>query len=197
MTVSPQLRVLSALCAMILTGCTAPASPTPSPATPTAPTASATTTPTPTTTWSPNQAAAIKAVDDSNDASESISSNPRSFTEVEMTKLLKPSVGGGALDAVIAGFMKLREARYRVEGRANIVWTVASGVTDDGRGLEVHITICRDQRTRIVVDQDGVPVPGEDFNYPEYNLRQYSVRKPPGEKSFRVFGVQTVNGSCP
>ena len=35
------------------------------------------------------------------------------------------------------------------------------------------------------------------FQYPTYNLRQYSVRMPPGEKAFRVFGMQTVNGTCP
>ncbi|MBK8458813.1 MAG: hypothetical protein IPL43_00170 [Micropruina sp.] len=196
MTVSPQLRALGILCALILTGCTSPAPTTPNPATP-SPTTSATSTPTLTTTWSTGQVAAIKAVEDYNLASAKIGANPSAFSKAEMRNLLQRSIGGAMIEANVQGFQSMRSQGYHREGSAAIVWTVATDVADDGRGLEVHVTQCRDQTSIRIVDKAGSPAPEVEFQYPSHNLRQYSVRKPPGEESFRVFGMQTVNGACP
>ena len=71
----------------------------------------------------------------------------------------------------------------------------------DGQGVEVHVTRCWDQRELTVVNADGATVGqakgDEGYAYPDYNLRQYTVLRTAGESTFRVFGVQTINGSCP
>ena len=72
----------------------------------------------------------------------------------------------------------------------------ASGVEDNGRGDEVHVTMCFDQSALVVVDGSGAPVADQAYQYPAFNLRQFAVRKPSGEKAFRVFGMQTVKGEC-
>ena len=107
------------------------------------------------------------------------------------------SSGGEALDSTVRWHLRLKEKGYRLVGEMVVLDTVATKPVDDGRGAEVHVTQCQDQRLGKIVDSDGNPVDGDDFQIPAYNLRQYSVRKPPGEDAFRVFGFATINGACP
>ncbi|MBK8463765.1 MAG: hypothetical protein IPL36_12450 [Nigerium sp.] len=109
----------------------------------------------------------------------------------------RESSGGEALNSTVRWHLRLKENGYRLVGEMVVLDTLATKPVDDGRGIEVHVTQCQDQRLGKVVDSDGDPVEGDDFQIPAYNLRQYSVRKPPGEDAFRVFGFTTINGACP
>lgn len=192
---------------LAVAGCTPSATPTQTSPTPVGPSGSpmqsatsvptATPTPSPTATWSVEQAAAIRAVDDYSAAFDRIGADPASFTKDEMTAVLEEFSGENALTSTVDFLMSLKENEYRREGAVVVRWVLASDVVDDGRGDEVHVTTCRDQSAVRIVDRDGEVVAGEEFVIPEYNLRQLSVRKPPGEKVFRVFGFQTIPGSCP
>lgn len=178
------------------TAVTTPATPavtTPTSASPTAQTGS----PSPTETWSPDQAAAIDALAGFSAADDRIGADPSAFSEKEMTEILQEFSGGEALKATVRSHLDLRENGYRFVGAMVILQTLATEAVDDGHGLEVHVTQCQDQREGKVVDKDGNPVPGDQYQVPPYNLRQYSVRKPPGENAFRVFGFQTISGRCP
>lgn len=195
----------------VLAGCTPAAAPTQSPSTTVAPpsspsptpssTPTVTLTPSPTATWGAEQAAAIQAVDDFDAASAKIAADPASFTKAQMTALFEKSVGGEVLTRNVESFLAMAERGYREVGEREALFTLATDPVDDGRGPEVHVTRCWDQRQLTVVDSDGTPVGGkegdEGYLYPDYNLRQYTVLKPPKEDAFRVFGVQTINGSCP
>ena len=192
---------------LAVAGCTPSATPTQTSPTPVGPSGSpmqsatsvptATPTPSPTATWSVEQAAAIQAVDDYSAAFDRIGADPASFTKDEMTAVLEEFSGENALTSTVDFLMSLKENEYRREGAVVVRWVLASDVVDDGRGDEVHVTTCRDQSAVRIIDRDGEVVTGEEFVIPEYNLRQLSVRKPPGEKAFRVFGFQTIPGACP
>jgi len=183
----------------VIAGCApsvAPAQTPPSPA-PASSVPTPTATPTPAPTWNTEQAAAIEAVDKFAAADDKIGADPSGYTKQQMTELLKPVSGGEALDSTIKWHLRLKERGYHFSGVMTVLSTLATDPADDGRGVEVHVTQCQDQRQGKVVDSDGNPVDGGEFQIPEYNLRQYSVRKPPGEDAFRVFGFETINGSCP
>lgn len=198
--------IVAAAVLAVASGCTPSAEQTPTPTVPpTTPTASSsatlsprpTSTPTPTPTWDPLQAAAIKAVDDFTATTTKIAADPRSFTRDEMESLFAESIGGDMIEANVASFMEMRERGYRVVGSVEILEKLATEPVDDGRGDEVHVTTCRDQRALSVVDENGAKVTEDRYKYPDYLLRQYSVRKPPGEDAFLVFGMQTIHGTCP
>jgi len=130
-------------------------------------------------------------------ADDKIGADPSAFTEKQMTNLLKEFSGGEALEATVRWHLMLKKNGYRFNGAMEILTTNATKPSDDGRGVEVAVTHCQDQRLGEVVDEGGRPVPGEAFQIPEYNLRQFAVRRPTGEAEFRVFGFETVNGRCP
>lgn len=195
--------VAGAVALAVIAGCTPSVeptqTPTPTPAAASSPTNSPTpsVTPTPAPTWDADQSAAIEALTRFGEADDRIGTEPSAFTEAQMRELLEPYGGGEALESTIRWHLMLQENGYHFIGKIAVVQTVATDPVDDGRGIEVHITQCQDQREGKVVDADGDPVGGDDFEIPEYNLRQYSVRKPPGEDAFRVFGFETINGACP
>lgn len=199
--------IVGAFALTLVVGCTPPVAPSQTPSASSSATSASTTASTPTATqapaenWTVEQAAAIQAVDAFDAASAEIAAAPGSFTEAEMTALFEKSVGGDVLTRNVESFMAMREKGYREVGTREAVFTLATDPVDDGRGPEVHVTRCWNQSGLSVVDSDGEAVGekegDEGYLYPEYNLRQYTVLKPPGEDSFRVFGVQTINGSCP
>ena len=156
-----------------------------------------TVTPTPSPTWDADQAAAITAIDAFAEANYKVGADPSAFTKKQMTELMEPFGGGAALTSSVNWYLLLKKNGYRLVGEMVILSTLATDPVDDGRGTEVHVTRCQDQRQGKVVDKHGNAVTGEEFQLPLYNLRQYSVRKPPGEDAFRVFGYQTINGKCP
>lgn len=180
-------------------------SPTPTQTTPPAstPTLSPSSTPTPTVTpsptptWGPEQAAAIATVENFIDSSMRILADPSSFTSDQMSDLLAASSGGEALTASVGSFETMREKGFRVTGSVELLSKLPTEPVDDGRGAEVHVTVCQDQTSLRAVDKDGKAVVEERYQYPDFLLRQFSVRKPPGEDAFRVFGFQTINGACP
>jgi hypothetical protein len=200
--------LVGAVALAVIAGCT-PSGTTTQTATPPATSASTTSTPTvtpsatetPIPTWGAEQAAAIQAVDDFDATSTAIAADPGSFTEGQMTELFEKSVGGDVLTRNVESFLTMGEKGYREVGSREAVFTLATEPVDDGRGAEVHVTRCWNQQDLTVVDSDGVPVGEKDgdegYLYPDYNLRQYTVLKPPDESAFRVFGVQTINGACP
>ena len=195
--------VLAAAAGCTPVGATTPtASPTPPTSPPRAtstPSVVPTQTPsvTPSATWSVEQAAAVDAVTKFSAADDEIGANPSSFTKKEMTALMEQYSGGGALDSTERWHLRLREKGYRMVGSMRILSTVATEPVDEDRGVAVKVIRCQDQRDGQVVDKQGVPVSDEEYQIPEYNLRQYAVRKPPGEDAFRVFGFETIDGKCP
>ena len=199
--------LISAIMLAVFAGCTStvgpgqtptlPASSTPTSVTPTPTVSSPAATPTPSATWGAEQSAAIEAVRDLAAADVKIGADPAAFTEDQMTKLLEPFSGGEVLKSTIRWQLRLKDRGYHFTGDVVVLSVVATKPVDDGRGTEVHVTQCQDQRQAKVVDKNGNPVEDEDFQLPAYNLRQYAVRKPPGEDAFRVFGFETINGACP
>lgn len=181
----------------VCTGCALSLAPAQTPTTPASSTQSSSATPSPTPTWSADQAAAIEAVTRFGAVNFQIGTDPAAFTKKQMTKLLEPVSGDEALDASVGWYQRLKEHGYHVTGEIPVLSVTATKPADDGRGIEVHIAQCQDQRQAKVIDKNGQPVTDTDFTLPEYNLRQYSVRKPPGEDAFRVFGYETINGACP
>lgn len=154
-------------------------------------------TPSPSETWDAEQTAAITVVGQFAEADDQIGADPSAFTKKQMTEVLSQSSGGEALDSTVRWHLRLKENGYRLVGEMVVLTTLATKPVDDGRGIEVHVTQCQDQRQGRIVDKDGNAVNGDDFQIPAYNLRQYSVRKPPGDDAFRVFGFATINGACP
>lgn len=199
--------LVSAITLAVLAGCTSAVAPaqtqtqTPTPSASSSASPSGTPTPTPTPTWNERQSAAIKAVDDFDAASARIAADPAAFTRAEMTKLFEQSVGGDVLQRNVDSFMSMRKKGYREVGSRTAVFTQATREVNDGKGAEIHVTRCWDQRELSVVNADGATVGkakgDEGYAYPDYNLRQYTVLQPEGENVFRVFGVQTINGACP
>lgn len=193
--------VVVAMALALFGGCTSSTAqpPSASPTSAVPPTSAASVTPSPSAspTWSPEQAAAIEVVGKFAAADDKIGADPSAFTDKQMTNLLKEFSGGEALSGTVNWHLLLRKNGYRLSGEIVILSTDATRPVDNGRGAEVHVTQCQDQRQGKIVDKSGSPVTAAKFQIPEYNLRQFSVRKPPGEATFRVFGFQTINGKCP
>lgn len=187
------------LALVAIAGCAPSAAPAQTPTNPPSVTASssATPTPTPTPTWNPDQAAAIEAVRNLAAADSRIGADPQAFTEKQMIRLLEPFSGGEVLKSTVRWHLRLKDHGYHFKGEIAVLDVEATKPVDEGRGVEVHVTQCQDQRQGRVVDEDGNPVDDKDFQLPTFNLRQYAVRKPTGEDAFRVFGFETINGSCP
>jgi hypothetical protein len=183
----------------VIAGCAPSVAPAQTPTSTPSVTASPTVTPTPTPTptWNADQAAAIEAVRNLAAADGRIGADPAAFTEKQMTRLLEPFSGGEVLKSTVRWHLRLKEHGYHFVGDIAVLDVEATKPVDEGRGVEVHVTQCQDQRQGKVVDKDGNPVDDKDFQLPTFNLRQYAVRKPPGEDAFRVFGFETINGPCP
>lgn len=185
----------------VLAGCTSPAptaiTPSMSPSLTQAPTPTETATPTVTPTWDADQTAAVRSVEEFIGTSMRILADPSAFTSNQTSKLLSSSSGGDALSASVGSFDTMREKGFRVLGSVELVRTLPTRPVDESRGREVHVTVCLDQSSLRAVDQDGNTVSDERYQYPDYLLRQFSVRRPLDGESFLVFGFQTINGACP
>lgn len=151
-------------------------------------------TPTPTQALDANQTAAVEAVRGYTAASARIAADPAALTKAEMTSLLKRYGGGDMADP--SWFVGMAKKGFRQKGEVRPVSTTATESVDNhsGRGLEVHVTVCQDQTALQVVNKAGDVVAAEQPA--PFNLRQYSVRKPPTETRWRVYGVMTVEGEC-
>lgn len=205
------MRIRSTLAAVLLAGlgaagCTTPQAPTTAPpGTPTSasttspsasPTPSATSTPTPSQTLDANQAAAVAAVKGFWAADTKVGADPAAFTKAQMNAELGRYLGGDALTSQVGYFARLKSKGYRLLGDTTAVWIKTSDVTDNrsARGLEVHVTACQDQTTLSVVDKAGQKVADQQF--PTFNLRQYSVRKPANATRWRIYGAMAASGEC-
>lgn len=164
-----------------------------SPSTPATPTT--TSSPTPSQTLDANQAAAVAAVTGGWAVNAKIGADPAAFTKAQMKAELGRYLGGDVVDGQVGYLSGLKSKGYRLLGETTAVWVKASDVTDNhsARGLEVHVTICQDQSTLQLVDQSGQPVADQPA---DFNLRQYSVRKPSKETRWRVYGVMAASGEC-
>lgn len=193
--------MIAGLAGLVLAGCTASPGPTPSPsppvatATPTTPTPS-TPSPTPTPTWDAKQTAAVKAVRAYFAASTKIGANPAKYTQTQMVVLLRDSIGGDMIKSNVDSYLYLKKRGYREVGKITMASVEVDKVADYGRGDKMTVTVCQDQTALQVVDRQGKVVASEQKNTPAYLLREYTVRKPPGEGRFRVFGMRTGSGTC-
>lgn len=183
---------------VVLSGCTTgqvPTSPTP-PATPSADTAS--TTPSATPTWTAEQSAAIQAVDGYRAAGEQIGSNPAAFSEAQMKALLSKSAGAEVVKANVASYLSLKKSGFHYDGTTTALSTKSTRASDVGYGVEVVVTRCFDQRQVRVLDAAGAEVSEAALGYsvPDYNLRQYTVQKRNGSKSFLIYGLAKAEGAC-
>ncbi|PKQ24904.1 MAG: hypothetical protein CVT65_00870 [Actinobacteria bacterium HGW-Actinobacteria-5] len=196
--------VVTASLAIGTAGCTTPQAPTTAP-TPTAtssPTSASqsasptvSTTPTPSQTLDANQAAAVSAVRGFWAADAKVGADPAAFTKAQMNAEFGRYLGGDALTSQVGYFTKLKGKGHRRLGEIAAVWIKASDVADNhsARGLEVHVTVCQDQTTLQLVDKAGQPVANQPT---DFNLRQYSVRKPAKETRWRVYGAVAASGEC-
>ena len=152
--------------------------------------------PTPSPSWSAEQQAAIDAVNGYSEASQRIGADPSKYTEAQMTAELKKYLGGEMLSANVASFMRLKKNGWHYQGDVVTVSLNATKAVDNhsSRGLEVHVTTCRDQSQRRIVDKTGTLAQTEQP--PKFNLRQLSVRKPSGVGDWRIYGIATVEGKC-
>lgn len=193
--------LIAGLAGLVLIGCTTPSGPTPSPSapvatsTPTSPTPS-TPTPTPTPRWDAKQRAGVKAVTDYFAASTKIGANPARYTQTQMVVLLRDSIGGDMIKSNVDSYLYLKKRGYREVGKITMASVEVDKVGDYGRGDEMMVTVCQDQTALQVVDRQGKVVASEKKNTPAYLLREYTVRKPPNEGRFRVFGMRTGAGKC-
>lgn len=185
---------------LLVAGCTpASAPPTPTGSLPTvalspSPTQAVSSSPTP--TWDESQAAAIAAVDAYEAVTAEIAADPSAFSEAEMTAMFAKTIGENMVKGNVDYFLEMANRGYKEVGVRTAASTSATDVQDNGRGDEVHITRCWDQRDLRVVDKGGKPVTDDEFLNPPYNLRQYTALKR-SEESFRIYGAETINGACP
>lgn len=186
-------------------GCTGPGGPVSSPGSLSA-SASATAasptpppTPTPSQTWSVDQQAAVAALGRFNDVEDAIAMSPGDYSKAQMLTELARVSGGEVPNALVGGLLNMKTKGYRRAAPTGTAWLKASKVVDNHneRGLQVFVTVCRDQRAARVVDKAGVEVPEYQKEVPPYLLRQYSVRKPKGATVWRVYGLEVVPGVCP
>lgn len=197
--------VVTASLAIGAAGCTPSPTTTPTPTSSsssmtsspsTSATPTATSTPTPSQTLDANQASAVAAIKGSWAADAKIGADPAAFTKAQIKAEFDRYLGGDVLSSNTGYFAGLKAKGYRRLGEITAIWIKATDVTDNhsARGLEVHVTACQDQTTLSVVDKAGQKV--ADQHLPTYNLRQYSVRKPAGEKRWRIYGVMAASGEC-
>lgn len=186
----------------LLSSCTPAGSPSPSgpppSGSPTVASATPTPSPTPTETWSPDQQAAVQAVDAYSAAGLRIGTNPAGFTEKQMTAAMGKVAGPAVVKANVGSFMDLRKRGFRYDGSVVPTMTIAHPEKAASDGVEIYVTRCNDQRGFRVVDKNGQVVDEATLGYPipAFNLRQYTVRKPAGENRFRVFEIGPVAGRC-
>lgn len=188
----------------LLAGCMGPPIPPPNTGTPPSttvlPSPSVTTSPpvgpSPTPTGPADQQAAIRAVEGFTRVSSTIAMDPAHYSEADMTRMLSEFIGGEMIPANVNSFLLLKKKGYRWSGPTVAVWSKASGVSDGGgtRGHQILVSVCQDQRAK-VVNKAGDPVP--DAGAPDFQIRQYSVRMPSSSSQWRVYGMETVKGSCP
>lgn len=194
------LVVAAGAVVVLVAACTPAAAPSPSaPSASASPTVvSATPTPTPTETWSPNQKAAIQAVDAYSAAGLRIGTNPAGFTEKQMTAVMNKVAGPAVVKANVSSFMDLRKRGFRYDGSVVPTMTIAHPENAAGGGVEVYVTRCNDQSGFRVVDKNGQVVDEATLGYPipAFNLRQYTVRKSVGENRLRVFEIGPIAGRC-
>lgn len=112
-----------------------------------------------------------------------------------MTAELGRYLGGDVVEGQVGYLAGLKAKGYRLLGETTAVWVKASDVADNhsSRGLEVHVTVCQDQTALQLVDKGAEPLADQPA---DFNLRQYSVRKPAKESRWRIYGVMSASGEC-
>lgn len=152
----------------------------------------------PTATWSPEQAAALLAVDGYRAASDEIGANPAKFSEAQMRSMLKRWAGPEVVKSNVASFVALKKRGFKYEINTTVLTTKASRASDVGYGTEVVVTRCIDQRPAKVLDKNGAEVSQEELGYrvPEFLLRQYTAQKRTADKTFLVYGLAPAKGEC-
>lgn len=193
-----------AIAAFGLAACTpAPPNPQPSvsPASPTAasPTVSATptSTPTPTPVLDADQADALKSVELYEDALAKVRAAPAKYDQYKMIELLKPLAFDDMIQANLNGIQSWRDKGWHEEGSQVIVTRdVDRPNTTSNGAVRVQVTICKDQRGLVVIDEKGKEVTAEAAQGPDFLKNTYDMRRPKGSGSFRVyeFGGDEVEG---
>lgn len=186
--------ITAALLCAALTACT----PTATGSTPTAPTVvPGTPTPTSSSTLSAQQNEAVAAVEGFLKIDDQVAADPSQYTEAEMRAAFKPFLDPSMLKNNVDFYMDFRKKKWRFVGYAKTLSMTVSKLVDtqDERGLEIRVTLCRDQSDVSVQDSEGRTVPNQDL--PEFNLRQVVTSKLPRDKTWLVYGMETIEGKCP
>ena len=102
------------------------------------------------------------------------------------------------MHANVSSYLSLKKRGLRYDGDAEAVNTKVSDVSKREYGLEAFVTKCLDQRGIRVVDEEGREVSESELGYsvPDFNLRQYTVVKRTGTRSFLVYGLAPAKGEC-
>jgi hypothetical protein len=150
--------------------------------------------PSPSQSLSPDQAAALAALDGYQATKDKLFADPAKYSTHEVNAMLAQYAGYYMVEGNASALASLKKAgRSWAGGSPQRVWVKVSDMVDNhnARGLEVHITVCLDSSNFRVVDKAGAVVytPSTPFA-----VRQYSVRKP--AKAWRVFGETGSSGEC-
>lgn len=149
--------------------------------------------PSPSQSVSPDQAAALAALDGYQATKDKLFADPAKYSTHEVNAMLAQYAGYNVIEAYGGALNRLRKDRQHWEGGSQRIWVKISDVVDNhnGRGLETHITVCFDDSQSKLVDEAGavVSTPSKPFA-----VRQFSVRKP--AKAWRVFGETASSGEC-
>ena len=201
---APTPALISAVAAaVLLAGCTSNAPSASSSAAPTTPSQTASpsvpaisVTPSPSLT--PDQAAAVEAVDRYRAAIRPIEENPAKFTAAQMKASLKMVAGGKVIDANLSSYLSLKKRGFRYDGETSVVSTRVANESTPSYGTEVVVTRCIDQRKVRVLDRNGNEVSETELGYAvaDFNLRQYTVVKRTGTTTFLVYGLAPAKGEC-
>ncbi len=149
--------------------------------------------PSPSQSLSPDQAAALAALDGYQATKDALFEAPAKYSAAEARAMLAAYTGYTMMAANLDALSQLRKSGDRFSSGPATVWVKVSDVVDNHneRGLEVHITVCHDKTAIQRLDKSGAVLgaPAEKFG-----VRQFSVRKP--GKTWRVFGETASTGEC-
>lgn len=151
--------------------------------------------PSPSSTLSPDQEAAVRAVNGIREVAIRTAADPSKFTEAQVRADYARFAARELVQAGVQSYLKVKAKNHRLTGLKEYLITAVSKVvnTKSARGLEVVVTACIDQREVVELDASGKVV---DTNLPPFFEMTYTVLKTPGVSGWLAYDVQGRVKSC-
>ena len=151
--------------------------------------------PSPSSTLSPDQEAAVRAVNGIREVAIRVAADPSKFTEAQVRAEYARFAGGNMLSAGVQSYLKDKANNYRTTGLKEYQITAVSKMVDtkSARGLQIVVTACQDQREMVVRDAQGKIV---DQQFPPFFEMTYTVLKTPGVSGWLAYGVKGRVTAC-